>query len=173
MTIVDKNYPDPKREMGCFLCGCKWWVIGDAIVTRPPCPQCGGCKDQGIHLKDLLVQGLEKYTDSKIGAVTGAIAFNGGSPCPDDSFCTTGATDTFGMFYDETALTEVGIFPNWHDHPDEVCIQCGIVSKEIHSSLDCITALKEKLIKTYMRHGEYVKHISKRFSDYVKSRSGE
>ncbi|MEK6862080.1 MAG: hypothetical protein AABY07_09020, partial [Nanoarchaeota archaeon] len=36
--------------------------------------------------------------------------------CPETYLCTTGASDTFGMAYDEDALAKSGYLPNWHQH---------------------------------------------------------
>lgn len=100
------------REMACFICGCKWDEEGQQETERPPCPECGGCIEQQRHLYQLFPEG------SRVGAVTLA-ALPRQEACPQESVCTTAATDTIGMAYDEMALADNGYIPNWHRRRDD------------------------------------------------------
>lgn len=102
------------REMACYLCGCCWTVDGEHMTQRPSCPECGGCRRQGIHLRDLFFECYNYFPEKAMGPVTGAVVFCSATMCPETSLCTTAARDTFGMAYDEQALQSLNYIPKWH-----------------------------------------------------------
>ena len=110
MPPVVKNEAVPQREMACYLCGCIWWVEGEKMTDRPPCPECGGCRETGKHMFDCFPDGWGGHWPRT------AAAFKREEPCPEDSLCTTAAVDTLGHAYNVLALEQSGYIPEWHQY---------------------------------------------------------
>lgn len=169
--IVAKDSDEPKSEVGCYLCGCMWFIGLNATVTRPICPECGGCKHQDKHLTSLLYEGAEENPDAQVGNVSGAmLAKDSEELCPEDNLCTTASLDTFTFMYDSKALEAVGVFTPWHNWGEIFCSICRTIldDESNHDTEECLSNMYKRYIEVCMRFNKTVEEIVDRFTAYIK-----
>lgn len=168
--IVAKDSEFQKLGVGCYLCGCMWFIGLNARVARPVCPECGGCKHQNKHLTSLLSEGEE---ENDIAIET--LVKDPEELCPEDNLCTTASLDTFAFMHDSKALEAVGVFTPWHNWGEIFCSICRTIldDESNHNTEECLSNMYKRYIEVCMRFNKTVEEIVDRFTAYVKESNKE